>query len=390
MQIRVDMEKKSLGEKVVGVGEIGGGVSVILAVVTDFLSPIGGGEYGLYMIISAVFMVVISYLLHVTPFFDKKIETLMPNYWYWPTLSSLLLAIAVMSSSLLLTNEVNNKAGNQKIGYLASQFSLVEGMQQQLHIINESLVVINEKLDTIEINTAETTSEVKKLKKETSDNPRKELANLAVAWTGVAFGEAVLNSDLQVVRLFIRGGMSPHIVDATYDRAVSLLMVLKKPKDTEEMLQLFINSGMNVNAQLDLHYGQTTLLAAALEKSHYKLAKMLIKTGATTAELKGEYKVKLAGINSQIKYRKENGEPPCLLWRTYKKIPKNKVKMAIQRVVTHSMGSVLGGIVDSDGIYPVDKMTYNNICMQMLGQDKSSAKLKANKEEIVFILNLLD
>lgn len=382
------MEKKSLWNKVVSIGEFGGGISVIAAT-SDFLSPIGGGEYGLYVIILAIFMLVISYFAHKINSSDQRLKEIMPNYWYWPIISALILSIGIMSISLMLTNEANSNLEKQKTGYLANQFLLVEGMQKKLNIINENLEEISENTKATADNTQAIEIVVKTLKKETSDNPRKELVNLSGQWNGHAFGEAVLNSDLAVVRLFISGGINPHIVDPDYDRAVSLLMVLKKPKDTEEMLQLFISNGMNVNTKLDLHYGQTTLLAVALDKAHYKLAEILINHGANTAELKNEYKVKLTGLGRQLKYRKEHGEPACLLWRSYKEIPKNKVKMAIQQVVVNSMGLVMGGIVNSDGIYPVDKITYNNICMQSIGQDESSAKLKANKEKIVFILRLL-
>jgi len=386
----MDMNITSLKGKVGKVGEFGGGISVILAVVSDFLSPVGGSEYGLYLVILAIFMLVISYFLYIYPKSDEWLRQKAPNYWYWPTLITLLLAIGVMSFSLMLTNEANNNPDNKKSGYLASKLPLVEGMQKQLHIINENLVDIEVNTKATADNTGVIKEVVKTLKKETSDNPRKELANLGVTWSGHAFGEAVLNGDLKVVKLFISGGMNPHIVHANYDRAVSWLMVRKKPKDTEEMLQLFIKSGMNVNAKLDLHYGQTTLLAVALKENHYKLAKILIKNGATATDLKDEYKAKLARLDSQLKYRKENGEPACLLWHTYKEIPKNKVKIAIQQVVTHSMALVAGGGVDSDGIHSVDKIIYDNVCMQSLGQDKSSAKLKTNKKEIVFILSLLD
>lgn len=67
-----------------------------------------------------------------------------------------------------------------------------------------ALLGVERKLDEIH-------STVGTLKKETSDDPRKELANMGIAWTPEALSNALLGRDERAVKLFLRGG---HRVEA--------------------------------------------------------------------------------------------------------------------------------------------------------------------------------
>lgn len=49
---------------------------------------------------------------------------------------------------------------------------------------------------------------VAKLKKETSENPRKELANRGVEWSADSYYEALQNKDTETALLFIEGGQA--------------------------------------------------------------------------------------------------------------------------------------------------------------------------------------
>ncbi len=53
-----------------------------------------------------------------------------------------------------------------------------------------------------------------KVKKETSDNPRKELNNRGITWKHEDFGNAVRSSDIETVKLFLQGGMQIRADDA--------------------------------------------------------------------------------------------------------------------------------------------------------------------------------
>ena len=49
------------------------------------------------------------------------------------------------------------------------------------------------------------------VKKETSDDPRKELANSGIQWTEERFKESLVSCDLKTAKLFVQGGMRPNL-----------------------------------------------------------------------------------------------------------------------------------------------------------------------------------
>lgn len=53
------------------------------------------------------------------------------------------------------------------------------------------------------------------VKKETSDDPRKEIANLGMSWSSASFGEAIRRNDVKAVKLFLEGGMPAHQSDGS-------------------------------------------------------------------------------------------------------------------------------------------------------------------------------
>ena len=267
----MDMNITSLKGKVGKVGEFGGGISVILAVVSDFLSPVGGSEYGLYLVILAIFMLVISYFLYIYPKSDEWLRQKAPNYWYWPTLITLLLAIGVMSFSLMLTNEANNNPDNKKSGYLASKLPLVEGMQKQLHIINKNLVDINANTKATADNTGVIKEVVKTLKKETSDNPRKELANLSIEWSADAYEAAILRGDTQAIKLFLAGGM---VVDSFGQSYYYIEYPLALSKRGTEVVRLLLNRGLK-KEKID----QNRLISLSITYKNCDLLNALHKLG---------------------------------------------------------------------------------------------------------------
>lgn len=93
--------------------------------------------------------------------------------------------------------------GSEK-GVLASNFPVISELQDQLAGIAESNKEIAK-------NTRETADQTKIIaevtKKETSEDPRKELANLGVSWTEKSFWEAVDLGDRKVINLFLAGGI---------------------------------------------------------------------------------------------------------------------------------------------------------------------------------------
>ena len=84
--------------------------------------------------------------------------------------------------------------------------------------------------------------------KETSSDPRKELASIGVAWSTQSFVEALQASDARVVGLFLDGGMSPTVLHKGTAAALYILQPLLP--DPIPMLKLMIAKGYDVNATL--------------------------------------------------------------------------------------------------------------------------------------------
>ena len=94
--------------------------------------------------------------------------------------------------------------------------------------------------------------------KETSSDPRKELASIGVAWSTQSFVEALQASDARVVGLFLDGGMSPTVLHK--GTAAALYILQPVLPDPIPMLKLMIAKGYDVNATLTdaiimSHYG---------------------------------------------------------------------------------------------------------------------------------------
>jgi len=155
-------------------------------------------------------------------------------------------------------------------GTLASVFPDLQPMQQSLLGIESNLKEINKKLDNV--------------KKETSDNARKELQNMGVAWNGKNFGDAVKSGDELVVSLFLEGGMRPETAESD-GRSISIMLALNE-YNPEKILSLLLEHGLDINYR----FGQfasvgemkTTMLGNAIQHGNVKLAKALLQNDADT------------------------------------------------------------------------------------------------------------
>jgi ankyrin repeat protein len=116
------------------------------------------------------------------------------------------------------------------------------------------------------------------LKRETSDDPRKELANLGVAWSGDNFLTAVKEGDERLVRLFLAGGMRI-VPTESQGRSLPVMLALNKV-DPGATLDILIDGGLDVNYVFAIAgpFGsqQTTLLGRAIEEPNAALVRSLI------------------------------------------------------------------------------------------------------------------
>jgi hypothetical protein len=86
------------------------------------------------------------------------------------------------------------------------------------------------------------------VRRETSEDPRKELSNLSVPWTAERFLEAVTNGDQRIIQLFLQGGMEP---TTRYSGCTVIWYAVGRGMSrARQTLDLFVAAGFDINALL--------------------------------------------------------------------------------------------------------------------------------------------
>ncbi len=117
------------------------------------------------------------------------------------------------------------------------------GNEPLVAILIPQLRSIDEGVAEIADNTAEIAANTAAAKREVSENPRKELANLGIAWTGDNFLQAVEARDFETMRLFLDGGMN---METANWQGMMLPVVLGRTKgDIPEILDLLTEYGLD-------------------------------------------------------------------------------------------------------------------------------------------------
>ena len=186
---------------------------------------------------------------------------ILGNYWRWPAVEFLAVSMAVLIAANLLTSSAppGGLAGAAIPGVRSFQESMgvvaahVTTIKNDTGAIREDTGAIKEDTGQIKEDLGEIRDNLGEPEQETSVDPRKELANLGVAWTTTAFVEAMKSNDLRTVELFLAGGMSP---DVMHKEASAIIFVLQ-PGMTQShlpVLELLAERGFDFDATLTDYY----------------------------------------------------------------------------------------------------------------------------------------
>jgi hypothetical protein len=136
-------------------------------------------------------------------------------------------------------------------------------------------------LNGIERDVSEIKTSLKKVKLETSEDPRKELANLGVSWNGENFLAAVRAGDLRIVKLFLDGDID--LLSAESDGRPLPILLSQNP-NAGPTLDLLIAEGLDPNWEYALPGGlgprSITLVGWAIEKGNLPMLRAAIQHGA--------------------------------------------------------------------------------------------------------------
>jgi hypothetical protein len=202
-----------LKERVQGLAAIGAAPSVALGVAGDLFSPVGGwivvGAAGILALFVATYLLA-KMTLKREMFFDTlwgRLTTESPDSrWIWnPSRpwTSHGLHIVIAFGLLCLFISGKSFAARATGGIVASNVTAISVAQQQLGVsekLYQEARKTNQTLESID-------TKADNFKRESSDDPRKELLNTGVLWEASRLDRAIADADIRTVDLFLRGGM---------------------------------------------------------------------------------------------------------------------------------------------------------------------------------------
>lgn len=141
----------------------------------------------------------------------------------------------ILAFFTILTAAAGSYAGDNSKGFLATKIESVADLQSSFGLISSKLDEISLKQDELIDGVDLSNKKLELVKKETSEDPRKELANLGVAWDSENFWDALVRGDSKVLNLFIDGDF--RVSSDDYYEA-NLLNFINKNGNSELLKQL--------------------------------------------------------------------------------------------------------------------------------------------------------
>lgn len=255
-------------------GTFGAGLTTIASVISDVLTPLA--PVSLYLGLLALVALVASFFCARSSALNRWFGTHLPGVWFRPFAAAL--GIAVLG---LFTTYFLSASHRESGGFLADSVPAIAMMQDDLGLIAAHTERIAKSTEAIEGHTRDISDKMDNVKREISDNPRKELANLGIEWKPEAFLEAVSIGDLATVQLFVDGGM-PMVAARSQGRPLPI-MLAKNTANPDAVLDILVDAGLDVNHVYDSNSSigpkSYTILNWAVEKNNQPLLKSLVKHG---------------------------------------------------------------------------------------------------------------
>jgi hypothetical protein len=209
------------------------------------------------LLIASLVLIIVFEAVHRRPHWEMRAKMRFGTRWHRTSLEFLGTWFVVFLIACLLTYTAPGNGGR-----LAAQLGSVESLQERIGVVEErtnaigidttaikaDTNAIREDTGAIKDDTSAIRDQLGGLKHETSEDPRKELANIGIQWTTGAFVEALETGDARAVSLFLKGGMS---AETQHNGASAVLYILQPTlPDPIPMLQLLVDSGYDPNANL--------------------------------------------------------------------------------------------------------------------------------------------
>lgn len=238
------------------------GVAGALVTISDLMQPIA--PLSAYVLAgSGISLVILLIAKHIGRFWN---ETLSISAYFAS-------GIFVLSSFLFF---YQGKIDDNNIGLMASSIPELSRLQVSLGMVGESIGRIDKSVSSIDY-------KMDSLKKESSDDPQKELSNLGVPWTNDAYAQALMRSDIKVVELFLRAGWNPR---SGYDDGSAIgnyiwLGDMSDPKKVDKIMNLMLDHGISFREPVSRFRGVEAqdLVSAAIRSCNLVFLQTALSNG---------------------------------------------------------------------------------------------------------------
>lgn len=210
--------------------------ATLISALGDFLGPKGGwifvGALGVLAITVAAYVLftLLTMDKEKAPFWYRITSGDKDLSWAWSSKPAVLahgLHVIVLFGVVCLFFAGKTFASLKSGGVLGKNIDAVAAAQKQLGLTQ--ILIQEQKKTNLELN--QLNQKASNFKKENSDNPRKELANMGLFWSSDTFFKSIQQSDLQAVNLFLSGGMPIGVGDV-----LSAVSARRKSDDIVKMI----------------------------------------------------------------------------------------------------------------------------------------------------------
>ncbi len=199
-----------------------------------------------------------------------KTQPALPKPLHWGrdlALFGLITAVQLFGTGIgqILLGTKVDASDTRSVSLFATLIPELQRLRQEVAGVRENLEHVDKKLDTV--------------KRETSDDPRKELANMGIAWTVDAFFDAIRRGDRRTVDLFVAGKMTTGAPDS-HGRPLPVILALNT-ENAGEMLDVLVAGGLDIEHPYKIWAvggdHKSTLLTRAIEEGNLQLVEALIR-----------------------------------------------------------------------------------------------------------------
>lgn len=225
--------------KTVGlVAKVCGVATTFCAIVFDVLAHVA--PLALYAGLALLAALPVIVLATISSRINGLAGRIFGDYWPTPIILTTIISCVMLLSSYGLTKRATS--GSEARGFLSENFKIVRAIQKDLGIVEETVAEIARHTEAI-------STKMDNVKKETSDDPRKEIANLGIPWSTDSYVSSLIAGDLPMIDLFIRGGMDA----TTRHKGSSALLYALQPElgnQPVEVLKVFVSHGFDLDTHL--------------------------------------------------------------------------------------------------------------------------------------------